>query len=96
MELFLGYFTLPFQKVGFLALFLMVFLMCSHKGHETKKFGSSTFLFTPNLGEDSRFDSYFSNGLKPATRDRSNPQKLSCLPTIHFSGGQIRCYFQGG
>ena len=29
---------------------------------------SNIFLFHPTLGEDSRFDYYFSNGLKPPTR----------------------------
>ena len=26
------------------------------------------FIFTPKIGEDSQFDEYFSNGLKPPTR----------------------------
>ena len=26
-----------------------------------------SFIFTPNLGEDSHFDEYFSDGLKPPT-----------------------------
>ena len=30
--------------------------------------GFKCFLFSPLLGEDSHFDKYFSNGLKPPTR----------------------------
>ena len=33
------------------------------------------YMFTPKIGEDSHFDSYFSDGLKPATRILC----LSCL-----------------
>ena len=99
VELFLGYLDTSLfllRRSGFWCSCLMVFLMCSHKGHETKKVVSSIFCSPLFIGEDSRFDSYFSNGLKPATRDRSNPQKFSCLPTIHFSGGKFAVTFREG
>ena len=34
--------------------------------------GFKYFLFSPLFGEDSHFDEYFSNGLKPPTSDAKN------------------------
>ena len=37
---------------------------CKKLGGAFKEF----FMFTPKIGEDSQFDSYYSKGLKPPTR----------------------------
>ena len=48
--------------------------------------GFKYFLFSPLFGEDSHFDSDFSNGLKPPTRNHLHPRKL----TTPLDGSEIR------
>ena len=43
------------------------------------------FIFTPNIGEDTHFDSYFSKGLKPPT----NPLNSSFFSTWDSWGSKI-------
>ena len=42
---------------------------------------SNIFYFQPYLGEDSHFDQYFSDGLKPPTR-------MLCFESVSFSSSE--------
>ena len=41
--------------------------------------GFKYFIFSPLLGEDSQFDQYFSEGLKPPTRQSANFKDFSLV-----------------